>query len=77
MIKKGMRLNPFPPIWYLWILGDAYLCAERYHEAVVEYNKALEHSPNFLLACLGLTASHILLGHEMQQKSEILILGSL
>jgi len=66
MIKKAMRLNRFPPNWYFLILGDVYLCAERYHEAVVEYNKALEHSPNFLLACLGLTASHSLLGHEKE-----------
>ena len=48
------------------ILGDAYLCAERYNEAAVEYNKALEYSPNFLLACLGLTACHSLLGHEKE-----------
>ena len=44
----------------------AYFHADRYHEASVEYNKALELSPNFLLACLGLTACHSLLGHEKE-----------
>jgi adenylate cyclase len=66
LIKKAMRLNPFPPNWYFLILGDAYLCAERYHEALVAYNKAFEQSPNFLLACLGLAACHSLLGHEKE-----------
>jgi adenylate cyclase len=66
MIKKAMRLNPFPPNWYFLILGDAYFCADRYHEAVAAYHRALEDSPNFLLACLGLTACHSLLGHDKE-----------
>ncbi len=64
MMRKAMRLNPFPPNWYSWTLGDAYLCAERYPEALVEYHQALEHSPDFLLALLGLTACHSLLGDQ-------------
>jgi adenylate cyclase len=66
MIKKAMRLNPRPPNWYFLTLGDAYLWGQRYDEAVEEYTKAVQSSPGFLWAYLGLTASHSLLGHEKE-----------
>jgi adenylate cyclase len=66
MIKKAMRLNPRPPNWYFTTLGDAYLWAQRCQEAVVEYTKAVQHSPGFLWAYLGLAASYSLLAHEKE-----------
>jgi adenylate cyclase len=66
MIKKAMRLNPRPPNWYFLTLGDAFLWAQRYDEAVEEYTNAVQSSPGFLWAYLGLTASHSLLGHEKE-----------
>jgi adenylate cyclase len=64
MIKKAMRLNPRSPNWYFTTLADAYLWAQRYNEAVGEYINAVQNSPGYLLAYLGLTASYSLLGRE-------------
>lgn len=66
LIKKAMRLNPFPPNWYFLSLGDAHFWMERYDEAVGEYTKALQRSPDFLLACLGLVASLSFSGREQE-----------
>ena len=66
IMKKAMRLNPFAPNWYFCTLGDAYFCAEQYHEAEEGYKKALEHSPDYLLAWLGFAASYSQLGNEKE-----------
>ena len=64
MIKKAMRLNPRSPNWYFTTLGDAYLWAQRYNDALGEYRDAVQSSPGYLLAYLGLTATYSLLGNE-------------
>ena len=66
MIKKAMRLNPRSPNWFFTTLGDAYLWAQRYSEAVGEYSNAVQNSPGYLFAYLGLTASYSLLGREKE-----------
>jgi tetratricopeptide (TPR) repeat protein len=62
LMKIAMRLNPVPPNWYFATLGNAYLMTERYKEAVDEFKKALEPSPDFLLAHLGLITCYSLMG---------------
>jgi len=57
LLTKAMRLNPFPPNWYHSCLGNAYLMAGRNEEAVEAYGRALEKSPGYLIARLGLAAS--------------------
>jgi adenylate cyclase len=66
MIKKAMRLNPRSPNWYFTTLGDAYVWAQRYNEALGEYSNAVQNSPGYLLAYLGLTATYSLLGNEKE-----------
>ena len=66
MIKKAMRLNPRSPNWYFTTLGDAYLWAQRYNDALGEYSNAVQNSPGYLLAYLGLTATYSLLGNEKE-----------
>jgi len=57
LIYKAIRLNPFPPNWYFFSLGNAFFMLGEYNQAVEAYKKALQHSPDLLLAYIGLAAS--------------------
>lgn len=57
LIQKALRLNPFPPNWYFLSLGNAYFLLGEYNQAIEAYTKALQQSPDFLLAYIGLAAS--------------------
>ena len=65
-IKKAIRLNPFPPGYYLENLGFAYAVAEQYEEAIEAYKKSIKREPNNIVAHLGLTATYSLMGHEKE-----------
>ena len=58
LIHKAIRLNPFPPNWYFFSLANAFLLLGEYNQAVEAYKKALQHSPDLLLAHIGLAASY-------------------
>jgi len=58
LIYKAIRLNPFPPNWYFFSLGNAFLLLGEYNQAVEAYKKALKGSPDLLLAYIGLAASY-------------------
>jgi TolB-like protein len=36
----AIRLNPYHPAWYLWVLGEAYYLTKRYKEALVPLREA-------------------------------------
>ena len=57
LIYKAIRLNPFPPNWYFFSLGNAFFMLGEYHQAVESYKRALQSSPDLLLAYIGLAAS--------------------
>jgi adenylate cyclase len=57
LIYKAIRLNPFPPNWYFFSLGNAFFLLGEYHQAVEAYKRALQSSPDLLLAYIGLAAS--------------------
>ena len=61
-MKRGIRLNPFPPNWYLHSLASAYRNAGRYEEAIRAGKKAIEIEPKDLHARLHIAASYSLLG---------------
>ena len=37
MIREAMRLNPFHPEWYWISLGNAFMAARRYEDAIEAY----------------------------------------
>ena len=57
LIYKAIRLNPFPPNWYFMSLGNAFFLMGEYNQAIEAYKKAIQQSPDFLLAYIGLAAS--------------------
>ena len=59
-LEKAMRVNPFPPSWYIHNLGAAYSVAGRDEEAIPFYKNALEQEPNNQIALSGLITSYSL-----------------
>ena len=70
LYRKAIRLNPFPPVWYLWGLGSCYRDLGRYEEAIGEFKRALDLYPDSLLPHLGLAATYSLMGREQEAHAE-------
>jgi adenylate cyclase len=68
--KKAIRLNPFPPAWYLTSLGGAYLNLGRHEEAIAEFKKGLQLAPESVFSRLGLAAAYSELGREEHARVE-------
>jgi adenylate cyclase len=70
LYKKAIRLNPFPPVWYLWGLGSCYRDMGRHEGAIGEFRKALRLYPDSLLPHLGLAGTYSLMGREQEAHAE-------
>ncbi len=68
-INRALRLNPLPPAWYDWSLGDAYVMLGRHEEALQAYGRTLEKTPDFLLALAGLVAASVGLGRNNEAEA--------
>jgi adenylate cyclase len=68
-LQTALRLNPYPPTYYYAHLGNAYRHVGRYEEAIPAYKKAIQISPNFQNAYVGLVTSYNLLGREEEARS--------
>ncbi|WP_284342564.1 winged helix-turn-helix domain-containing tetratricopeptide repeat protein [Devosia nitrariae] len=61
LVRSAMRLNPYPPSWYDWMLAFAYYAGGRYEDVVATLNiSGVERAPSgrllaAALAQLGLT----------------------
>ncbi len=64
--KKSIRLSPFPPVHFYWVLGRAYFMTGHYDEAVVEFKKAQQINPDYLLAYAYLAACYSSLGRDAE-----------
>ena len=67
-LRQAIRLNPFPAYWYYFNLGRCYLQKGQYEEALIEYKKALQRSPNSYLNYLGLATVYVFL--DRQEEAE-------
>jgi TolB-like protein/Tfp pilus assembly protein PilF len=68
-IKKGFRLNPFPPGWYFYELGNSYLQKGQYEKALTEYKKALQRAPKAAYHHSSLAITYILLDREEEARA--------
>jgi adenylate cyclase len=66
LLERAIRLNPFAHTWYFLHMGNAYQFLGRYDEAIAAYQRALQLSPNNLLAHLSLTATYSRLGRDKE-----------
>ncbi len=70
MLQKAIRLNPFGPAWYFWNLGNALRDMRRLEEAVPAFKKALQRSPDNLMAHIGLAATYSMMGRGKEAQVE-------
>jgi TolB-like protein/Flp pilus assembly protein TadD len=68
--EKAMRLAPFPPVWFYWILGRSYFMTGQYEKAVETFKKAVHVSPDYLTAHAFLAASLSSLGRRAEAAAE-------
>jgi adenylate cyclase len=69
LVKKAIRLNPFPPNWYFLSLGNVFFVMGQYEEAAEAYQRAIQRSPDFLLVRIGLAACYGALGREEDARA--------
>ncbi len=60
--QTSMRLNPVNSFFIYWVLGQSYFHLERYDEAAVQFERAVEANPQFLRGHLLLAATYGQLG---------------
>jgi len=68
--EKAVRLAPFTPVGYLWILGRAYYMTNQYDKAIETFKKAVQINPDFLVAHAFLTASYSELDRQTEAAAE-------
>jgi adenylate cyclase len=74
-LKKAIRLNPNPPGWYLYVLAMIYNSIEKYDEAIVWGEKAVQLNPKDLIGHVLLCASYSCAGRmddAHREASEVL-----
>jgi adenylate cyclase len=69
LLQKAIRLNLFGPTWYFFNLGSALGNTGRLEEAVSAYKKALQRSPDNLLAHVLLATTYIMMGREKEARA--------
>lgn len=69
ILKNALRLNPIPPSWYYYQIGNAYRMTGKYEKALREYKKAIQVQPDNFLAHLGLAVAYVYLGREKEARA--------
>jgi adenylate cyclase len=70
VLQKAIRLNPLGETGNFLNLGHAYRVTGRLEEAVTEYKKSLQRSPDNIFAHLSLAATYSMLGREQEARAE-------
>jgi tetratricopeptide (TPR) repeat protein len=68
--EKGIRLNPIPPIFYLFGLGLAYGWTGKYEEGIAELKKAIKIQPDSPYNRMMAAAVYSLAGREEEARKE-------
>ena len=70
LLEKAIRLNPIPPNWYGFCLGDAHFLTGEYEEAIAAYEGVLHRYPDDMRALIGLAATYGLSGREEEARAQ-------
>jgi len=68
-LKQAIRLDPFPPLWYFFHLGRCYRQKGQYEDALTEFRKALQRSPDALMNHMGLAVIYALLDRQEEASA--------
>jgi adenylate cyclase len=60
--EKAIRLNPFPPPYWIRNLGEAYRMIGQYKEAVTESKRAIQANLHYLEGYISLACTYSLMG---------------
>ena len=71
LVRKAMRLNPYPPVNYLVTLGFAYASTGQYEEAIAAEKRALTLNPDHLGSHMILAAIYGELDREEEARSHV------
>jgi tetratricopeptide (TPR) repeat protein len=68
-INQAIRLNPFPNYFYFYNLGRCYRQNGLYNEALAEFKKALQRSPENIHNHMSLAAIYALLDRHEEAEA--------
>jgi adenylate cyclase len=71
-IEKSIRINPFAPPIYFKRLGLAYRDTGRYEEAIAQFKKVLDRSPDDINTHLCLTTTYSFTGRDEEARAQAL-----
>jgi len=63
-LEKAIRLNPFPPAYWIRNLGEAYRLTKQYKEAITEFKRAIQANPHYLECHVSMACTYSLMGRE-------------
>jgi len=69
LAQRAIRLRPYPPDWYGWLLGRAHRLTGRYEEAVGLLEKASAAMPTSYTPLLELAAAYSEMGAKAKAKA--------
>ena len=69
LLEKAIRLNPIPPNWYLFVLGEVYFMSGKYEAAISVYEKVLNRNADDIRSLYGLAATYSLLGQADKARA--------
>ena len=70
MINKAIRLNPFPPAWYLGNLGSAHNLLGEYDKGLAYHQQALAKEPTMQFIHIGIIYSYVKLGQIAKAREQ-------
>ena len=68
--RRGMRLCPVCPAFFLVVLGRAYHLCGRHEEAIAAYKGALARDAESVGARMGLAQTYVRIGREEEARAE-------
>ncbi|TET88400.1 MAG: tetratricopeptide repeat protein [Desulfobacteraceae bacterium] len=68
--RNAIRLNPIPPVWYLYGIGLAYAMKGRYEEGIKECGKAVSQAPNSPYTHMHMTMIYSLAGLDEEARTQ-------
>ena len=71
ILKRAIRLNPYPPSRYFHNLAWSYNELEKYEAAITAARKAVSIQPNDIFAHLALVYAYSLLGREEEARAQV------
>jgi len=69
VFKKAIRLNPFPPDWYLHYFGRVYHVTGQHEKAIETFKSVINRNPDFWLSYSDLTMCYAFLGQEEEARA--------